>query len=146
MTTLASQTTSLTIVYSIVYSDADQRKHQSSMSLAFVWEIHRWPVNSPHKRPVTSKMFPFDDVIMLKFIMHNSVGVRSLIVECHRTSRIRSQHWFRHQAISWTNVGLDLCHHMASLNPKELHQLIWSKQHIFTTKYFWKHNANDQSR
>ena len=41
MTTMASQITSLTIVYSIVYSDADQRKHQSFASLAFVWGIHR---------------------------------------------------------------------------------------------------------
>ena len=41
MTTLASQITSLTVVYSIVYSDAYQRKHQSSASLAFVWGIHR---------------------------------------------------------------------------------------------------------
>ena len=32
--------------------------------LPFVWEIHRWPVNSPHKGPVTRKMFPFEDVIM----------------------------------------------------------------------------------
>ena len=46
------------------YSDADQRKHQSSASLAFVWGIHRGPVNSPHKWPVARKMFPFDDVIM----------------------------------------------------------------------------------
>ena len=38
---IASQITSLTYVYSIVYSDADQRKHQSSASLAFVWGIHR---------------------------------------------------------------------------------------------------------
>ena len=36
MDAIASQITSLTIVYSIVYSDADQRKHQSSASLAFV--------------------------------------------------------------------------------------------------------------
>ena len=64
MTTIASQITSLTIVYSTVYSDADQSKHQSSASLAFVWGIHRGPVNSPHKWPVTRKMFPFDDVIM----------------------------------------------------------------------------------
>ena len=64
MNAIASQITSLTIVYSIVYSDADQRKHQSSASLAFVWGIHRGPVNSPHKWPVTRKMFPFDDVIM----------------------------------------------------------------------------------
>ena len=41
MTTMASQITSLTIVYSTIYSDADQRKHQSSASLAFVWGIHR---------------------------------------------------------------------------------------------------------
>ena len=64
MGTIASQITSLTVVYSIVYSGADQRKHQSSASLAFVRGIHRWPVNSPHKGPVTRKMFPFDDVIM----------------------------------------------------------------------------------
>ena len=64
MGTIASQITSLTIVYSTVYSGADQRKHQSSASLAFVRGIHRWPVNSPHKWPVTRKMFPFDDVIM----------------------------------------------------------------------------------
>ena len=66
MTTMASQITSLTVVYSNVYSDADQRKHQSSASLAFVRGIHRGPVNSPHKGPVTRQMFPFDDVIMEK--------------------------------------------------------------------------------
>ena len=64
MGAIASQLTSLSIVYSIVDSGADQRKYQSSASLAFVWGIHRWPVNSPHKKPVTRKMFPFDDVIM----------------------------------------------------------------------------------
>ena len=64
MTTMASQITSLTVVYSTVYSDANQRKHQSSAPLAIVWGIHRGPVNSPHKGPVTRKMFPFDDVIM----------------------------------------------------------------------------------
>ena len=60
MGAIASQIISLTIVYSTVYSDADQRKHQSSASLAFVWGIHR-----SHKWPVTRKMFPFDDVIMI---------------------------------------------------------------------------------
>ena len=64
MGAIAPQITSLTIVYSTVYSDADQRKHQSTASLAFVRGIHRGPVNSPHKWPVTRKMFPFDDVIM----------------------------------------------------------------------------------
>ena len=64
MSLMASQITSLTIVYSTVYSDADQRKLQSSASLAFVRGIHRGPVNSPHNWPVTRKKFPFDDVSM----------------------------------------------------------------------------------
>ena len=64
MGAIASQITRFTIVYSTFYSDADQRKHQNSASLAFVWGIHQGPVNFPHKWPVTRKMFPFDDVIM----------------------------------------------------------------------------------
>ena len=64
MNAMASQITSLTIVYSTVYSDPDQRKHQSFASLAFVQGIHRGPVNTPHKWPVTRKMSSFDDVIM----------------------------------------------------------------------------------
>ena len=40
---IASQITSLTIVHSAVYSDADQRKHQSPASPAFVRRIHRGP-------------------------------------------------------------------------------------------------------
>ena len=64
MGTMASLITSLTRVYSTVHPGADQRKHQTSASLAFVRGIHRRPVNSPHKWPVTRKMFPFDDVIM----------------------------------------------------------------------------------
>ena len=64
MGAIAFQITSFTSVYWIVYSDTDQRKHQSSASLAFVWGIHREPVNSPHKWPVARTMFPFDDVIM----------------------------------------------------------------------------------
>ena len=64
MGAMAFYITSLTVVYSSIYSGADQRKHQSSASLAFVRGIHRWPVNSRHKGPVPRKMFPFDDVIM----------------------------------------------------------------------------------
>ena len=63
--TMTSQISSVSIVYSAFRSDADQRKHQSFASLAFMRGIHRWPVNSPHKGPVTGKMFPFDDVIMI---------------------------------------------------------------------------------
>ena len=65
MSEMASQITSLTTVYSTVYSGADQRKHQRSASLAFVWGIHR------SQGSVTRKMFPFHDVIM--DIMQNTV-------------------------------------------------------------------------
>ena len=65
MGAMASQINSPTIVYSIVYSGADQRKHESSASLAFAGHSP-WPVNSQHKWPVTRRMFPFDDVIMIQ--------------------------------------------------------------------------------
>ena len=64
MGAMVFQITSLPIVNSTVYSGTDQRKPQSSASLAFVRRIHRWPVNSTHKGPVTQKSFLFDDVIM----------------------------------------------------------------------------------
>ena len=64
MSAMVSQITGVSIVYSTVVLGADQRKHQSSASLAFVWGIHRWPVNSPNRRSLTRKIFPFDDVIM----------------------------------------------------------------------------------
>ena len=76
MSATASQITGLMIVYSMVYAGLDQRKHQSSASLAFVRGIHRWPVTSPRKGPVTPKMFPFDDVIMLWQVMRVSITTR----------------------------------------------------------------------
>ena len=74
MSMMAAQITSLTIVYSTIDSDADQRKHQNSTSLAFVQGIQWWLVNSLHKGPVTWKMFPFDDVIMFYIIMEADYG------------------------------------------------------------------------
>ena len=76
MSAMASQFTSLTIVYSTVYSSANLRKHPSFASLAFVRGIHRGPVNFPHKWPVTRKMFPFYDVIMnpLLVLMYQSIS------------------------------------------------------------------------
>ena len=47
MGAIASQITSLMIVFSTVYLDTDQRKHQGSTSLAFVRGFHRRPGNSP---------------------------------------------------------------------------------------------------
>ena len=65
MGAIASQITSLTIVYSTVYADADQRKHHSLALLALCAGNSPGPMISPHKWPVTRKMFPFDDVIVM---------------------------------------------------------------------------------
>ena len=71
MSAMASKKTGVSIVCSTVYSGADERKHQSSSSLAFLKRIHQWLVHSPHKGTVTQKMFPFDDVIMtLQDLIH----------------------------------------------------------------------------
>ena len=89
MSAMASQITIITIVCSTVYSGADQRKHESSTSLAFVQGIHRPPVNSPHKGPVTRKKFPFDDVIMY--------SVAPVVLKCHGHIRSVGQ-------VSWTLI------------------------------------------
>ena len=80
MSAMASENASLMIVYSAVYSGVDERKHQSSALLAFVRGIHRWPVNSPQKGPVTRKMFPFGDVIMYMYC-HDKLFIHSQ--ECY---------------------------------------------------------------
>ena len=62
---------------------ADQRKQQSSASLAFVRIIHLWPVNYSHKEPVTRKLFPLDEVIM---------ALREVYPSSARTTRLRLTH------------------------------------------------------
>ena len=92
MSDVASQITCV----SIAYSDADQWKNQGTASLAFVREIDRWSVNSPHhahKGPVTRKMFPFDDVIMIMYQISLLVLPRTAI--CYTRHRIVA--WWRHQ-------------------------------------------------
>ena len=124
MGAMASQATSLTIVYLTVYSGTEQRKHQSSASLAFVRGIHRWP---PHKGPVTQKMFPFDDVIMtLPMVVNTSpkhihVGdtkafntetiyarAVSLVRSCHvlDTNQFLSYELAQHASSRFDSIGL----------------------------------------
>ena len=91
---VASQITSLTIVYSKVNSGTDDRKHQSSASLAFVLGIHRWPVNSPHKWPVTRKMFPFDDVIMQNIVITIDVVAPNEASHSAKRSLLQSSNYF----------------------------------------------------
>ena len=116
MGAMASQITNLTIITQPFIQGAFQRKHESSASLAFLRGIHRWPVNSPHKGPVTRKMFPFDDAIMtIPFMLVSWQGINCFWThwqECHLTLVMINRHWFRlwlgairQQAISWINVG-----------------------------------------
>ena len=83
MSAMTYQITSLIIVYWSVYSGADQRKHQGSVSLAFVRGIHRWPMNSPHKGPVTRKMFSVDDVMVCYWLV---------LIQSHRVTTISVQY------------------------------------------------------
>ena len=80
------------------------KKHQSSASLAFVRGIHRLPVNSPHKWPVTRKMFPFDDVIMLLLIGWGQVSTLCLRQQLSAIARCDVMTWkrFPHH---WPFVG-----------------------------------------
>ena len=91
MSAMTSQITDASILCSAVCSGADQRIHQSSASLAFVRGIHRWPVDSPHKGPVTRKIFPFDDVIMRRH-QHNIFHFREaeLILRVEDTLKRRN--------------------------------------------------------
>ena len=85
MGTIASQI-SLTIVYSNICLDADQRKHQSSASLAFVRGIHRGPVNSPHKWPVTRKCF---------HLMTSSWLANNMVRSLYGDRTIVGTHWWQ---------------------------------------------------
>ena len=100
MTTMASQITSLTIVYSIVYSGTDQRKHQSSSSLDFVWGFHRdrWilrtkgQLRGKYLHLMTSSWYPRNlkrdilcfVVVSYKLVLQISFRVTSLIIEPDR--------------------------------------------------------------
>ena len=78
MSTVAPQITGISIVYSTVCPGAGQRIHHDSALLAFVRGIHRWSVDSSHKGPVTRKLFPFDDAIMVHvqaYIDHTLSGL-----------------------------------------------------------------------
>ena len=96
---ITSQITGVSIVYSIICSEADRRKNQCSALMAFVREIHRSPVNSPHKGSVTRKMFPFDDVIMQLYKRHYtmtaSVSMMTNVQEnCYLLSGFYLKHYW----------------------------------------------------
>ena len=97
MSVIASRITSLTIVYSTVYSRRRSKKHHSTASLAFVRGIHRGTVNSPHKGPVTRKMLSFDDVIMDNCHDANFVVTGDTALRCH-------QGWQSWHHVDWVHM------------------------------------------
>ena len=120
MGTMACQITNLTIVYWTVYSGADQRKHQSSVSLAFVRGIHRGPANSTHKWPITRKMFPFDDVIMVMDICDLTGPAFEAYAALRRCTLKMIQ-----VCTQWKHKGLDFGKYQRRIHrvPRETHVL-----------------------
>ena len=108
------------------------RKHQSSVSLAFVWGIHRGPVNSPHKWPVTRKMFPFDDVIM-NAKLHRNLSTRMQGMY-HMSISLLNPFSFDDHSLTRLLVGWQLCwqpirNHVGKLHSAENDANPWKWNH-----------------
>ena len=130
MSAIASQITSL----AIVYWGLEQRKHQSSASLAFVRGTHRWPVNSPHIGPVTRKMFPFGDAIM--WIIYRLIYVLPWIIIFW--SRVG---WFANNFHEWRR-------HAPNNLTNDHRLVIYGKPHIISllTCFYWRLNMTQRNR
>ena len=128
MGAMASQITSLTLVYSTVYSGADKKQHKSTASLAFVRGIHRWPVDSPHKWPIARKMFPFNDVIMQRF---------SDYCKFHIPENLRNRHFYDDFKHFINSLATQYCLLTAMFAPN--HQVLnfTDKSHNTNTFFSW---------
>ena len=140
MGVMASQITSFLIVYSTIYSGADQRKHQSSTSLAIVRGIHRWPVNSQHKGLVMRKMFPFDNVIMKAIFniscpqnQNKQIGV---------TVRQAKHHAYCAQYIKHNLGGISLRNESASSEGINVWKLMHHLNSYMNCQYFYIQKQN----
>ena len=136
MGTMASQIISLAIVYTIIHSGTDQRKHQISTLLAFVWGIHRRLVNSLHKWPVTWKMFQFDDVSMMWFIfffiyIFFIVSLCGLMIADNNLHETNSCHWRNVMWDSLLGVSKNISISCDILIPYFLFCLIFMFQIVF---------------
>ena len=100
-----------------IIQGADRRKHQSSASLAFVSGIHRWPVNSPYKGPVTQKKLPFDDVIMVQLITVQLASWQTSLVHVFvvQVCEHRVGHVVTGVCLGEWNIDNTICWFMASI-------------------------------
>ena len=109
MSAMVSQTTVVSIVYLTVDWGVDQRKNQRSVSLAFVRGIHWWPVNSPHKGPITCKMLPFCDFTMgLTGDSYQREASKAQIAsigddQCNLVKHVAKPHIFNYSLLGNTN-------------------------------------------
>ena len=131
---MASQIAGVLNVYSTVCSGTDRRKHQSSVSLDFVREILRWPVNSLHNGPVARKIFPFDDVIMYAMWVNICLQVstsktKMCCADCHQDV----QHW-----------KLPVHYYEDCWSDRIRHQLHWRICILGTLTFFlWLHRKHE---
>ena len=138
MSAMASQITGVSIARSSLCSGADESKHQNSAPLAFVRGIHRWPMDSPLKRPVTRKMVPFDDIVK------KHVGQHSMFVVMEKNisspAKIREPNAIKLIVLWWPCTHAVLCLFFVSScwqrvmvvhasGVKKLHCGIRSRQH-----------------
>ena len=134
MSAMASQ---IKIVYSTVYSGAYQRKHQSSASRAFVRGIHRSPVNSPHKGPVTRKMFPLDDVMMSRGIPITDIPIivreaSQSLMQYHLTMLIM---WYREKKLKAVGKIVLNQSHQENMAKREL-CVLWKYADVYFINLF----------
>ena len=137
MGAMACQITSLKIVYSAVYSHTDQRKHQSSTSLAFVCGIHRGPVHSPHKWPVTRKMFPFHVVEYLDWYAYSIDILWISSLYFYSSSTASNEHNFDNRNI------MSIVNHEILQNSKTIY--VYDAPFITTTKLYMGPLYNNHS-
>ena len=134
MGTTASQITSLRSVYSAVYSGTDQRKHQSSASLAFVRGIRRGPVNSPHKGPGTWKILPFDDVIMIEYLLFIFLCILWLYYCSSPQQKLKMQGKWYYFNITLTSIDTQLTSGFALFNSVSFSFAFFAALHLSTVK------------
>ena len=145
---------------STVYSGAGQRKHEISASLAFVIGIRRWPVNSPHKGPVTRKMFSFDNVIMDPIHIWSGDHINSLKPRDTYVCRLIGSALFQFMGCRQLDAkslpiltGFQLDHkkqtsikiesELIIFFQKKWNCLLWHVDHLAQTQIYWKRCHNE---
>ena len=138
MSAMAFQITGESIVYSTVCSGTVQRKYQRFSSLAFVREIHRWPMDSPHKGPVTLKMFPCDDVIMneVKFKGMDKIDWCQTKTKCSKHEANAFFSWWRHQMETFSAL-LAICAGNSTVPGEFPHKGQWRGALLFSLICVW---------